>query len=97
MMAVSDGFHLPWYWLLESQLMALLALAFFIAAQHDCDKCFGWLLSSCVALGLAIAALYNFITAVDIVAISIAGVVWLISVGLFVVRQPLSHAHAADP
>ena len=86
-MAVGDGLHVPWYWLVESQVMALLAVAFFVAAQHARARFFGWLLSSCVALGFAIAALYNFIASVGTVAISVAGVAWFISIGLLVVRQ----------
>ena len=86
-MTVNDGLHVPWYWLVESQLLSLLALGFFIAAHRAHDKFFGWLLSSCVAFGLAIAALYNFIAAVGTFAISAAAVVWFISVGLFAVRR----------
>jgi len=85
-MAVNDGLHVPWCWLVESQLLALLALGFFVAAQRAHDKFFGWLLSSCVALGLAVATLYNFIAAVGTFAIPAAGVVVFISIVLFAVR-----------
>jgi hypothetical protein len=83
-MAVNEGLHVPWRWLIESQLLALLALGFFAAAQRAPDKCFSWLLSSCVALGLALAAFYNFIATASTRAIPAAGIVVVIS--LFVAR-----------
>jgi len=93
-MAVNDGILAPWRWLVESQLLALLALGFFVAAQRVPDKWFGWLLSSCVALGLAVAALYNFIaTASTNTLPAAAGVVVFISIWLFVVRR-VTHPRA---
>jgi hypothetical protein len=84
-MAVNDGFDVALRWLVESQLLALLALGFFVAAQRVPDKYFGWLLSSCVALGLAIAAFYNFIATVGTRAIPAAGGVFILIL-LFVAR-----------
>lgn len=86
-MALNDGLPVPWRWLVESQLLALLALGFLVGAQRVPDKYFGWLLSSCVALGLAIAAFYNFITAAGARAIPAAGVVVFVSILLFAARR----------
>lgn len=97
-MSVSDGTRAPWWWLVESQLLALLALGFFVAAQRAHDKLFGWLLSSCVALGLAIASLYNFIVAVDTFAASAAGVFVFVAIELFAVRRATQpHARPLIP
>lgn len=85
-MAVNDGLLVPWRWLVESQLLALLALGFSVAAQRVPDKRFGWMLSSCVALGLAIAAFYNFIATAGTRAVP-AGVAVFISSLLFVARR----------
>jgi hypothetical protein len=92
-MAVNDGILVPWRWLVESQLLALLALGFFVAAQRVPDRWFGWLLSSCVALGLAIAAFYNFIATTSTNTLPAAGVVVFISIWLFVVRR-VTHPRA---
>lgn len=89
---VVDGLDRPWRWLVEALLLALLALAFFVAAQRSRDQRFGWLLSSSVAAGLAIAASYNLLDAAAIPAVPAAGVVIIIAIMLFLTwgatRQP---------
>lgn len=60
-MEVDNLLDLPWRWLFQTLLMALLAVRFFIASQRCHDKRMGWLLSASAAAGLAIAGLYNFV------------------------------------
>ena len=86
-MAANPAPHVPWCWLVESQLLMLLAVSFLVAAHRAHTTFFGWLLSSCVAFGLAIAPLYSFIASVGTFGLSAAGVVAYISIGLFVVRR----------
>lgn len=80
---VIDSLGVPWGSLLATLVMALLALAFFAAAQHSSDKRMGWLLSASVAAGLTIADFYNLINA----AAAAAVLVTFIAVLLFVVRD----------
>jgi hypothetical protein len=49
----------PWAQLLETVLLAALALGCFAAAQHSRQHRNGWLLSSAAATGLAIASCYR--------------------------------------
>jgi hypothetical protein len=53
----------PWPRLIETLLLAILALGFLAAATRSHDHRNGWLLSGAVAIGLAIAGLYDFVGA----------------------------------
>jgi hypothetical protein len=66
---IIDGLGGPWRHLVEALLLALLALAFFAAAVRSGARRFGWLLSASVAVGLAIAAGYNFVSTADTAAV----------------------------
>jgi hypothetical protein len=86
-MAVHDGLRAPWCWLIEAQLLSLVALGFFVAAHRFHEKRFSWLLSSSVAVGFAIAAFYNFVAATGARAIPAAGVgIMFIAIMLFAGR-----------
>jgi hypothetical protein len=86
-MAVHDGLSAPWCWLIEAQLLALVALGFFVAAEHFPDKRFSWLLSSSAAVGFALAAFYNFVAATGARAIPAAGLsIMFMAIMLFVMR-----------
>jgi hypothetical protein len=58
---VIDSLGVLWSSLVTTLLLALLALALFVAAQHSHDRRFDWLLSASVSTGLAIADFYNLI------------------------------------
>jgi protein-S-isoprenylcysteine O-methyltransferase Ste14 len=81
---VIDSLGVPWSSLVTALLLALLALVFFVAAQHSHDKRFSWLLSASVATGLAIAGCYNLINVAP--AASAAVLVPFIAILLLVVR-----------
>jgi hypothetical protein len=86
-MGAHEGLRAPWCWLIEAQLLALVALGFFVAAQRFQDKRFSWLLSSSVAVGFAIAAFYNFIAATGARAIPAVGLsIMFMAIMLFVMR-----------
>jgi ABC-type polysaccharide/polyol phosphate export permease len=79
-----DSLGVPWSSLVTTLLLALLALAFFVAAHHSHDKRFGWLLSTSVATGLAIADYYNLINTAPAAAAAVP--VTFIAILLLVVR-----------
>jgi len=82
-----DAFEGAWRWLVEMLLLALLALAFFVAARRSDDQRFAWLLSASVAAGLAIAAFYNLILATATPALPVAGVATFVAITLFLLRR----------
>jgi hypothetical protein len=51
----------PWARLVETLLLALLAMGFILAARRSHDHRGGWLLSGAVAIGLATTTAYHFI------------------------------------
>ncbi len=83
-----DSLGVPWDSLLTTLLMALLALAFFAAAQRSHDKRMGWLLSASVATGLTIAYFYTLINTAAAAAGAAAVLIAFIAVLPFVVRDP---------
>jgi hypothetical protein len=80
----------PWSSLSATLLLALLARAFFFAAQHSHDKRFSWLLSASVATGFAIATVYNLISAAPTAcaAVLVACMALLVVRGLTRRRRP---------
>jgi hypothetical protein len=77
---IIDGLGGPWRHLVEALLLALLALAFFAAAVRARDHRFGWLLSTSVAAGLAIAAGYGFVSTASTAAVAETGAVLLLGI-----------------
>jgi hypothetical protein len=90
-LGVAGGLERSERWLLESVLLAVLAIRFLAAARCAGNR-FGWLLSGSVAAGLAIAATCNLIGATTTPALPVAGVVIFIAAMLLfaraVTRQP---------
>ena len=85
----------PWAGLVQTLVLALIALGFFVAARRSDDHRFGWLLSSCVALGLAIAA---FSTTIDgatppALLLPLAGALACIALPPLVVRRVQRRSH----
>lgn len=70
----------PWRHLVEALLLGLLALAFFAAAPQPSVHRFSWLLSASVALGLAIAAGYSFVSAASAAEVAETGAVVLLGI-----------------
>jgi hypothetical protein len=85
-MEIVDSLDSPWRGLVETLLLALLALGFFAAAQRSYDQHVGWLLSGSIAAGLAASAFYNFINAGATSAAPAAASGAFIAIFLFVVR-----------
>jgi hypothetical protein len=85
----------PWAGLVQTLVLALIALGFLVAARRSHDHRFGWLLSSCVAVGLAIAA---FSTTIDgpappALLLPAAGALACIALSLLVVRRVQRRSH----
>jgi hypothetical protein len=59
---VVEGLGAPWAWLVQTLVLAPVALGLFVAAQRSHDHRLGWLLSGAVAAGLAITAFYNVLS-----------------------------------
>jgi hypothetical protein len=76
----------PWASIVQTLVLTVLALSFFVAAQRTHDHRAGWLLSGSVIAGLAIAAVYNAVDATATVALPAAGVLVGAVIALFVVR-----------
>ena len=74
----------PWAGLVQTLVLALLAVGFFVAAARSHDHRLGWLLSGSVAAGLAITAFSNLIDAAP--ALPLAGVLVCIAILLFAAR-----------
>jgi hypothetical protein len=74
----------PWAWLVQTLVLALLAMGFLVAAARSRDHRLGLLLSGCVAAGLAITAFSNVIDAAP--ALPLAGVLVCIAIPLFAAR-----------
>jgi hypothetical protein len=83
---VVEDLGAPWAWLVQTLVLALLALGFFVAARRSHDHRVGWLLSSSVATGLAIAAFYSLVDTAAIPALPVAGLLVGIAIVLFVVH-----------
>jgi hypothetical protein len=77
----------PWAGMVQTLLLALLAVGFFVAAQHSADHRLGWLLSGAVAVGLAIAAFSSAIDAAAIPALPLAGAVVCLAIVVFVAHS----------
>ena len=90
---LTGGFGGAWRWVAQTLLLALLALAFLVAAQRSHDRRFAWLQSASVAAGLTIAAFYHLMLATATPALPVAGVATFVAITLFVLRsgtrQPL--------
>jgi hypothetical protein len=92
---VVEDLGAPWTWLVQTLVLALLALGFVVAAQRSPDHRPGWLLSGAVAVGLAITAFYKVIDAAATPALPLAGLLVCIAILVFVVRGA-HHGHTAD-
>lgn len=90
LISVTDSRSIPWSSVVITLLLALLALAFFGAAQHSHEQRFGRLLSASVATGLAIADFYNLITTAP--AASVAVLITFTAILLLVVCSR-THQH----
>jgi FtsH-binding integral membrane protein len=80
-------------WLVQASLLALLALAFFIAARRSPAMRFAWLLSGSVATGLAVAASYNLVQVAVTPAIPAVGAVMFAAIALLVVHTDRRRSH----
>jgi hypothetical protein len=76
----------PWAGMVQTLLLALLAVGFLVAAQHSADHRLGWLLSGAVAVGLAIAAFSSAIDAAATPALPLAGAVVCLAIAVIVAR-----------
>lgn len=81
-----EGLGGPWAGMVQALLLALLAVGFFVAAQHSGHHRLGWLLSGAVAVGLAIAAFSSAIDAAATPALPLAGAVVCTAIVVFVTR-----------
>jgi hypothetical protein len=81
---VIDNLGVSWSSLATILLLAALATAFFVLAQHSHDKRFAWLLSAGTATGLAIANSYTLINTAP--AGVTAVLITIIAILLLVVR-----------
>jgi xanthosine utilization system XapX-like protein len=81
---VVEDLGAPWAWLVQTLVLALLAVGFFVAAQRSHDHRVGWLLSSSVAAGLAVAAFYSLVDSAATPALPVAGLLVGIAIVLFV-------------
>ena len=87
LIGITGGFGDAGRWLAQTLLLALLALAFLVAAHRSDDRRFAWLQSASVAAGLTIAAFYNLILATATPAFPVAGVATFVAITLFVLRR----------
>jgi hypothetical protein len=83
----------PWDSLVKTLLLAFLALGCFAVAQRSRHHRSGWLLSSAVTLGLAIASLYDFTAVVITPAVAATVLVACIVLLLTITRG----AHTSRP
>jgi hypothetical protein len=83
----------PWTGLVQTLVLAALALAFFIAAQRSHDHRVGWLLSGSAALGLAITAFSNVIDATATRVLPLAGLLVCIAILPFVIPGAQQRPH----
>jgi hypothetical protein len=81
---VVEDLGAPWAWLVQTLVLALLAVGFFVASRRSQDHRLGWLLSFSVAGGLAITAFSNVIDAAP--ALPLAGVLVCVAIALFAAR-----------
>lgn len=85
LVTVVERLGAPWAWLVQTLVLALLALGFVVMARRSHDHRAGWLLSGSVALGLAIAAFSNAIGAGATPALPLAVLLVCVATLLFVV------------
>jgi peptidoglycan/LPS O-acetylase OafA/YrhL len=85
----------PWAWLVQTVVLALLALGFFVAARRSNDHRLGWMLSGSVAAGLAVTAFSNLTDATP--ALPLAGVLVCIAIALFAARGARQRHTAQRP
>jgi hypothetical protein len=81
---VVEDLGAPWAGLVQTLVLALLGVGFFVAARRSQDHRLGWLLSFSVAAGLAITAFSNVIDAAP--ALPLAGVLVCVAIALFAAR-----------
>jgi hypothetical protein len=81
----------PWASLVETLLLAILALGFFAAAPRSHKHRSGWLLSGAIATGLAIARLDDFIGAAITPTFPVTCLVVCIVLLLFAADRPARH------
>jgi peptidoglycan/LPS O-acetylase OafA/YrhL len=74
----------PWAQLTRTLLLAAFALGLFTVAQRSHDRRSGWLLSGAVAVGLAIASLYDFMAVASAPAVRPAALVVCVVLVLFI-------------
>jgi hypothetical protein len=82
---VVEGLGPPWAGLVQTLVLALLAAGCVVAGSRAHHHRLGWLLSGCVATGLAISAFSNVIGATPEVAL--AGVVAGLAIPLLAARR----------
>jgi peptidoglycan/LPS O-acetylase OafA/YrhL len=94
-----DAIGHPWARLVETLLLAILALGFFAAARRCHEHRGGWLLSGAAAGGLAIASCYEVIASAPTSAMPAAALAVCIVLVLLVTsgaaRRRLRHADPA--
>jgi hypothetical protein len=88
---IIDTVSHPWDRLMETFLLAVLALGFFAAAPRSHDHRSGWLLSGAAASGLAIAGLDGFVGAAITPSLPVTASVVCIVLLLFVSRGAARH------